>query len=457
MPDVYEPEKKPGKKHFITEKIVKQPLTRKQLARRCGFLLLAAVLFGGAAGASFAFVQPWASKHFGETAPTGPMISIPKDEPTEASAETGTAPESEAETSESRTETSTEETVAESKTASESEQIEKTVRTAIENYRYTVEDLNALFSSLRQRMQKVSGGIVVVRSVQREVDWFDNPVETTGSYAGAVIASTAQELLVLTPDAAVEQADSIIVTFADGSEVSGRMKQQDTLSGMAIVSVNVSDIGESTMNGVEPLVLGNSYLVREGDLLVAVGSPAGFVRSIDYGFVSYIMKNVQTVDQITRVFYARVSSDAGKGTFLINTSGELIGWAMEQDQETEDSGMTRVMGISDYKGILENLTNGLAAPCFGIVGQEVSDAMADQGLPHGIYVLNSVTDRPAYTAGIQNGDIITHVEDREIMTMKDFQNTVDNLECGRLVHVTVQRNGRDQYAQLEFQVTVGAR
>ena len=68
-----------------------------------------------------------------------------------------------------------------------------------------------------------------------------------------------------------------------------------------------------------------------------------------------------------------------------------------------------------------------------------------------------MTDRPAYSAGIQNGDIITHVDDRKITTMKDFQNTIDNLECGRMIDVIVQRNGRDQYAELEFQVTVGAR
>ena len=119
--------------------------------------------------------------------------------------------------------------------------------------------------------------------------------------------------------------------------------------------------------------------------------------------------------------------------------------------------MTVITGISDYKGILENLTNGLSAPCFGIEGQEVSDAIAVQGLPRGIYVLNSVTGRPAYEAGIQNGDIITRINDHELSTMKDFQNTIDNLECGQLIHVTVQRNGREEYTELEFQVTVGAR
>ena len=167
------------------------------------------------------------------------------------------------------------------------------------------------------------------------------------------------------------------------------------------------------------------------------------------------MKNVQMVDQVTRIIYTRISADPKKGTFLVNTSGELVGWVMEQGEG--DFTMAEVMGISDYKGILENLTNGRAAPCFGIEGQEVSDIMAERGLPHGIYVQNSVTDRPAYSAGIQNGDIITHIDDREITTMKDFQNTVDNLEYGRLIHVIVQRNGRDQYAELEFQVMVGAR
>ena len=42
-------------------------------------------------------------------------------------------------------------------------------------------------------------------------------------------------------------------------------------------------------------------------------------------------------------------------------------------------------------------------------------------------------------------------------TMKDYLGKMDDLECGQLIHVTLERNGRDQYTQLEFQVTVGAR
>lgn len=442
MPEVHDSGRGPGgKRRFINEKVVKPPLSRRQVAKRAFALLFVAAIFGVVAAVSFVLTVPFADRYLGGEPPEEPSISIPKDELSEPS----TAAE----------------TVGQTATAEESEPIEDKVQSALENYRYTVDELNSMLGSLRQQVQKADNGIVVVHSVQQEVDWFDNQVETTGLYAGAVIANTSQELLILTPEAAVEKADSIKVTFGTGKDVDGRMKQKDTISGMAIVSVNVGDVDENTLKTVEVVPLGNSYTVREGDLVVAVGGPAGVVHSMNYGFISYVLKNAQLVDQHCRLLFADVPADVEKGTFLLNTSGELIGWAMEAHQGEEnarqDQRVTEIMGISDYKGILEKLSNGRGAPFFGIIGQEVPEAMASQGLPEGVYVMSTITDGPAYNAGIQNGDIIVRVDDREILSMKDFQGMMDNLECGQLVNVTVERNGRDQYAQLEFQVTAGAR
>lgn len=266
----------------------------------------------------------------------------------------------------------------------------------------------------------------------------------------------SRSFLILTPEAAIEHADSIIVTFSDGKEAGGRIKQRDTIAEMAVVSVSTEDMEESTLKEASVLPLGNSYMVREGDLIVAAGCPMGAAHSVDYGFVAYIMKNVRAADQMIRAIYSDIRSDSEKGTFLLNTSGELIGWSMKPEQNG-DSQITRIMGISDYKATLEKLTNGLGAPCFGIEGQEVTEEMVERGLPEGIYVMNSMADRPAYNAGIQNGDIITAINDREVTTMKEFQGMVDAMECGQLLHVIVQRNGRAQYTELEFQVTVGAR
>jgi S1-C subfamily serine protease len=294
--------------------------------------------------------------------------------------------------------------------------------------------------------------------VQQETDWFNNPVEMTGQYAGAIIASTETELLVMTPQAAVSEADKIKVTFANGVEADGMIKQQDTLSGVAIVGVDAGQLDDSTLSSATPLTLGNSYLVKEGDMLIAIGAPAGVVRSSDYGFVSYVQKDMQMVDRLARVLYADVISNSTKGTFFINASGEMIGWAMTTPLDSEaDTNTQRVMGISDYKGILEKLSNGIGAPCIGIQGQVVSDPMRTEGMPSGIYVLNAVNDSPAYRAGIQSGDIILEINGHETISSNEFQNIMDGLECGQLIQVLVARGSREGYTELEFQVTVGAR
>lgn len=73
----------------------------------------------------------------------------------------------------------------------------------------------------------------------------------------------------------MENADSIKVTFADGSEVDGTIRQTDQVSGMAMVSVRAEMLNESTANSLSLIPLGNSYSVRQGDPVIAVGAPGG--------------------------------------------------------------------------------------------------------------------------------------------------------------------------------------
>ena len=438
MSEIRDPEKKPEKKNdrdFISEKIVRPAPSRKQVGTRMATAACAGVIFGVVSAVCFVLTRPILEQLSEGNRPTTSSISIPKDE------------------LESPAEAMENERVAETET----EPVEEMVQTALEKYRYTVDDLNSMLNSLRGKAQTADKSVVVVHSVQQNTDWFDNPVETTGLYAGMIIAKTSQELLVLTPEAAVEQADSIKVTFGNGTDVSGHMKQKDAISGQAIVSISVQDISATQLRDLEPIPLGNSYQVQQGDLLAAVGSPAGVVHSMDYGFVSYVVRSNPMVDQHCRMLYSNILADAGKGTFLVNTGGELVGWAQEQDGSESSDRVTEVFGISDYKGILEKLSNGQAVPCIGIVGQEVTDAQVENGLPAGIYVMNAVTDKPAYNAGIQNGDILTELAGEPVTSMKEYQAALDKMTCGQVVHVTVARNGRDTYTELEFDVTVGSR
>ena len=44
-----------------------------------------------------------------------------------------------------------------------------------------------------------------------------------------------------------------------------------------------------------------------------------------------------------------------------------------------------------------------------------------------------------------------------IHILKDFQNQVESLHAGDKIKVAVLRNGKDEYTEIEFSVTVGAR
>lgn len=436
MPDKNVPDDKKSKqRNFISEKIVKQPRSKKELAKRGMALLLTAAIFGVVAAVTFVVSKPVAEKYLTKVSSIEySSVTIPKDDPdTTEAAETETAP------------------------TKESQPIEELLQSAIKNYSFTMDDLNALYGNLRAEGQKADNGIVTVHSVKKNTDLFNNPIENSGLFAGAVIATSNDELLILTPEGAVEEADSIRVAFSDGTEAQGTIKQTDKLSGMAIVSVPTSELGRALLEEVHAIELGNSYSVKQGDLLLAVGSPAGMVHSTSYGAVSYIARNVQVTDGITRIIYADLKSNAGTGTFLLNTSGQMIGWVTDAYKSENGEPQTVAMAISDYKSILERMSNGAPFPYFGIKGQEVSAAMNESGLPLGVYVVDVNADSPAYNAGIQSGDILTAMGGESIVTMKDFQAKLESAAPGEAMPVTVERSGKGQYKKIQYQITIGAR
>lgn len=67
-------------------------------------------------------------------------------------------------------------------------------------------------------------------------------------------------------------------TFWDETMVDATYQRHDPSTGLTIVKVDESKLDEETRDGLAVAPLGSSYLVSQGDLVVAVGSP---VDSID--------------------------------------------------------------------------------------------------------------------------------------------------------------------------------
>lgn len=439
MPDIKgSDEKEPGRREFMREKIVKPPLSKMQILKRMAAFLCLAALFGVIAAVSFVLSAPLAEQYLGkERQAESSSVMFSKDEPETVIPET------------SKVET----------TASEQgeKDMEETILEALSGYPFTMDNLASLYDLLREVSQQADKGIVTVRSGKQQTDLFGNLVENTGDYAGAVIAKTGGEYLIFTYADAVKQADSISVTFYDGTEAAGQSKQVDEVLNMAVVSVKAETVAADTREEVRVLPLGNSYSVKAGDLAIGVGGPSGMVHSTTYGVISYIARNVQMTDGITRILYADLHSNSDTGTFLMNMSGEIIGWASDGYRSEDKSHVTTAVSISDYKAVLEKMIKGLPAAYFGVKGQEVSEAMKEAGIPNGVYVIEAVAGSPAYDAGIQNGDIIVLYGEKEIATYKELQIQIENSVCGVSVPVKVMRKGREGYKELDYEVAIRSR
>ncbi len=325
----------PKEKNFMREKIVKPPGDRQKIIRNFACLIIFAVIFGVVAAVSFVLSRPMFEEWLGkETEPVKIPITIERDD------EPG-PPVTPMETMEPTTEEAT------SPPELAAEDVESLVNEAMETYEWTkgdVEKINQVFRKIGVESDK---GIVTVSPVKTQVDWFDNPVESAGQYAGIILAENENEVVILTGIASLEGADSLRVIFGDGSTAPCSVKQRDTVAKMAALSVPCSELSDSTKNWIEAIALGNSYSMRTGDILIAVGSPAGRVHSVKQGLVSYVAKGVQVADGQTRVLYTDMDCDVEKGTFLLNVNGHLVGWVRDRYQTEEIGYVTIASCISE--------------------------------------------------------------------------------------------------------------
>lgn len=448
------------KKEFIKEKIVKKTGAGKGF-RNFIKIIVGAILFGVIAAGVFVVSRPTAEKLLGtepETT-TAEVVVIPRDvyeesvkaaELEEESGEKLTQPEE----TEKDTAASDGETPEESMTQPETEDVKVLVESAIEEYKYTIDDLNGMWKNLSLLCNELDPSIVKVTTLHEEPELFSGTGDMGDEYSGIIIAETYNEMMILTLADAVPDSDTIQVTWVNGNSQQARLRKTDEQTGLAVISAKKSEMSEVTRAIAKPINLGNSYGIARGDLMIAMGSPRGAVHSTDYAWVSYIDKNVETTDGTCRYYYINNYLDSTRGTWALNVKGELVGWVASGSEGNV------VTGISDYKSLIERMTNASDYAYIGLTPVAVSDSTEAAGstrIPDGIYVVEVVNGDPAYEAGILPGDIITKINDTELHTVAEYSLLLESLHPGDEVPVEVRREARGEYRKLDYTLTVGKR
>jgi putative serine protease PepD len=142
-----------------------------------------------------------------------------------------------------------------------------------------------------------------------------------GIGSGVVLSADGR---ILTNNHVVAGAREITVTFADGKTADAEVIGTD--SGADLALLQAKDV-----SGLTPATLGDSSAVRVGDLVIAIGSPAGLQGTVTTGIVSALDRDVSIQERGGRgVSYRAIQTDAAinqgnSGGPLFDTAGRVIG------------------------------------------------------------------------------------------------------------------------------------
>lgn len=412
---------------FVQEKIKRPPLRKNRTLRRVALTVVLAVLFGVIACVTFVLVYPWVQDRFGEE----PVreINIPKDEEPEDT-EPVTPPEAQV----------------------PQEPIVITETTELE-----LEDYARLFSKMRSTGQEAMKCMVTVTAGSSDIDWFNEEYESERRVSGLVVDDNGVEELILTTYSDISGADQLKVTFGDSSTVEAALKKYDMVTNLAILSVNLGDLQESTRNQIKTVTWGNSRSLRSGEPVIAVGSPTGIAGSMLFGNLTEVSYYASAVDGEYQLLITDMLKGSHSNGVLVNFKGEVIGWLQSNYPHTYNEEALSAYGISDLKGVIEHLCNNQDIVYLGIRGADVTEEVQEElGLPEGVYITGVEMDSPAMTAGIQSGDVIVDISGQEAKSLRQIQELLLNFSEDQVISVKVMRQGKDGLVEIVCSVGLSA-
>ena len=304
--------------------------------------------------------------------------------------------------------------------------------------------------------KEISRSTVIVTAIKSNADWLANVTESQTNVMGVVIGNNGKELLILTNYSPLKNADSLRLTFSGDYTIEGKLKQWHTASDIAILSVNVSDLG-SKIENIQTASFGSS---STQNLLftpvLAIGSPQGECGSVGFGMITSESGQITMVDANYKLLLTDIYGSKSASGFLVNMKGQIIGMITTKKTTSDMPNVIAAYGISDLKKLISNLSEGSAIAYLGITGTDVSvEANIEAQVPIGVYVKNVAMDSPAMKAGIQPGDIITSIGNTIVTNYSNYYNAITYLESGSTVKLKIKRQFQNEYREMEFDILLG--
>ncbi|MDK2982005.1 MAG: serine protease Do [Chloroflexota bacterium] len=306
----------------------------------------------------------------------------------------------------------------------------------------------------------------------------NNPQQYQESAAGSGFVWDTEGHIV-TNNHVVENADTIRVTFADGTSVPATLVGNDASSDLAVIQI---DLPASELT---PIKVADSTQAKVGQLVVAIGNPYRLSSSMTTGIVSGLGRSLslESTSSSTYTIPDVIQTDAAinpgnSGGVLVDIQGRLLGVTSAIESPVRaNSGVGYVIPSIIVQKIVPFLIQDgfYQQPYIGISGTdlvpELAEAMNLDATQRGALVIDVSSGTPAESAGLQGsdrtatingqdarvgGDVITAVDGNAINDFEDLTAYLARYtNVGQTIEITYLRNGQEATTSLTLAARPG--
>jgi len=164
----------------------------------------------------------------------------------------------------------------------------------------------------------------------------------------------------------VEDAAELLVVLNDGRQFPGEVYGLDTLTDLAIVKIDATDLPTAS--------IGSSSNLEPGQVAIAIGNPLGYENTVTTGVVSGLGRQIRASDaaqtsseQLNNLIQTDAAINPGNsGGPLVNSAGQVIGVNTAVSQSGQGLGFAIPIDVA--KPIMQQALDGedLVRPWIGV-------------------------------------------------------------------------------------------
>jgi len=278
--------------------------------------------------------------------------------------------------------------------------------------------------------------------------------------SGFLAAQSRTKIYIVTNDHLVNSAYKIDVCFNDGTEAKATLVGTDTGFDLGVLSVDLSDLSDETIDFLRIASFGNSESIAPGSLSVAIGNAMGQGQSVTVGYVSALDRqiNIDGISTIPLIQTCAAINPGSSGGPLLDARGRVIGVNCAKSVSTEVESVGYAIPINSAVPIINELIAAADIDedeigYLAIEGRDVSESYSKAfHIPKGVYVLSVEAGSRTEESGLMRGDIITAINSREVKSFDFLFDRILHMRSGDTVKLTVMRKDKSEYTEIELDV-----